>query len=38
MGNNLRRGIRNEKEKMEQSVGCTFNDGDEHITSFRLWR
>ena len=27
-----------EKEKMEQSAGCTFNDGDEHITSFRLWR
>ena len=31
MGNNLKNGARNEKEKMEQSFGCTFNDGDEHI-------
>ncbi len=38
MGNNLIRGTRNEKEKMEQGFGCTFNDGDEHITSVSLWR
>ena len=38
MKNSLRRGIRNEKEKMEQSFSCTFNDGDEYITSVRMWQ
>ena len=30
--------IYNEKEKMEQSFGCAFGDGDSRNTSFRLWR
>ena len=26
------------KKKMEQSFSCTFNDGDEYITSVRMWQ
>ena len=37
-GKQSQRGIRNEKEKMEQGFGCTFNDGDEYITSVGLRR
>lgn len=29
---------RDEKEKMEQSFGCTFGNGDSCITSVSVWR
>ena len=38
MKRKFRGGTHNEKEKMEQSFGCAFGDGDSRNTSFRLWR
>ena len=38
MKNSLRRGIRNEKEKMEQSFAVVSGNGDSYITFVRLLR
>ena len=38
MGNNRRREVQDEKEKMEQSFIRTFGDGNGHIIFVRLWR